>query len=47
MNREKRKTLVRKEVEKEIRQRMEDMSCVQLRRLLAFARGMKTKRSGS
>lgn len=41
------KTPIREDIEREIRQRMEEMSCVQLRRLLAFARGMKTKRSGS
>ncbi len=42
------KTPIREDTEREIRQRMERMSYTQLRRLLAFARGMetKTKRSG-
>ena len=46
MNEKEGKTPSREEIEREIRQEMKDMSYAQLRRLLAFAHGMKTKRSG-
>lgn len=42
MDEKDRRTPSREEIEKEIRQRMKDMSYAQLRHLLAFAHGMKT-----
>ena len=46
MNEKEGKTPTREDIEREIRRQMKDMSYAQLRRLLAFAHGMKTKRSG-
>ena len=46
MDEKDRRTPSREEMERAIRQGMKDMSYAQLRRLLAFAHGMKTKRSG-
>lgn len=46
MNEKEGKTPAREDIEREIRRQMKDMSYAQLRRLLAFAHGMKTKRSG-
>lgn len=42
MDEKDRRTPSREDIEREIRQRMKDMSYTQLRRLLAFAHGMKT-----